>query len=62
MADPTLDRVFTFIATNSNTTMECHAFLCPKKKIVNRMFYKKCISYFYISSGPVSDNNNSSGF
>ena len=61
MADPTLDRVFTFIATNSNTTMECHAFLCPKKKIVNIMFYKS-LSYFYISSGPVSDNNNSSGF
>jgi len=32
-ADPTLQHVFTFIATNHNLTMECHAFLCQKKKI-----------------------------
>jgi len=31
--DPTLQHVFTFIATNQNLTMECHAFLCHKKKI-----------------------------
>merc|ERR1712083_378353 len=31
--DPTLQHIFTFIATNQNLTMECHAFLCHKKKI-----------------------------
>ncbi|XP_059476028.1 low density lipoprotein receptor adapter protein 1-B-like [Neocloeon triangulifer] len=32
-ADATYDHVFAFIATNSNETMECHAFLCPKRKV-----------------------------
>ncbi|XP_066993552.1 low density lipoprotein receptor adapter protein 1-A [Anabrus simplex] len=32
-ADATYDHVFAFIATNSNETMECHAFLCPKRKL-----------------------------
>ncbi|KAJ9581813.1 hypothetical protein L9F63_003882, partial [Diploptera punctata] len=32
-ADATHDHVFAFIATNSNETMECHAFLCPKRKM-----------------------------
>ncbi|KAK7865617.1 hypothetical protein R5R35_009784 [Gryllus longicercus] len=32
-ADATYDHVFAFIATNSNETMECHAFLCPKRKM-----------------------------
>ena len=31
-ADATHDHVFAFIATNYNETMECHAFLCPKRK------------------------------
>ncbi|XP_063244241.1 low density lipoprotein receptor adapter protein 1-A-like [Bacillus rossius redtenbacheri] len=31
-ADATHSHVFAFIATNSNETMECHAFLCPKRK------------------------------
>jgi hypothetical protein len=26
--------VFALIATNKNDTLECHAFLCPKKKMV----------------------------
>jgi low density lipoprotein receptor adapter protein 1 len=34
-ADATYDHVFAFIATNSNETMECHAFLCPKRKVVS---------------------------
>ena len=34
-ADATYDHVFNFIATNSNNTMECHAFLCKKRKIVS---------------------------
>lgn len=34
-ADATHDRVFAFIATNSNETMECHAFLCLKRKMVS---------------------------
>lgn len=25
--------MFAFIATNLNETMECHAFLCPKRKM-----------------------------
>ena len=33
-ADATYDRVFAFIATNKNETLECHAFLCPKRKMV----------------------------
>lgn len=32
-ADATYDHIFNFIATNSNNTMECHAFLCKKRKI-----------------------------
>ncbi|KAG7197829.1 hypothetical protein KM043_001643 [Ampulex compressa] len=32
-ADATFAHVFGFIATNLNETMECHAFLCPKRKI-----------------------------
>ncbi|XP_059082612.1 uncharacterized protein LOC131880113 [Tigriopus californicus] len=32
-ADATYDRVFAFIATNKNETLECHAFLCPKRKM-----------------------------
>ena len=34
-ADATYDHIFNFIATNSNNTMECHAFLCKKRKIVS---------------------------
>jgi hypothetical protein len=33
-ADATYDHVFALIATNKNDTLECHAFLCPKKKMV----------------------------
>jgi len=32
-ADATFDRVVAFIATNKNETLECHAFLTPKRKI-----------------------------
>ncbi|KDR18200.1 Low density lipoprotein receptor adapter protein 1 [Zootermopsis nevadensis] len=32
-ADAAHDRVFAFIAKNTNETMECHAFLCHKRKI-----------------------------
>jgi hypothetical protein len=32
-ADATFDHVFAFIATNKDNTMECHAFLCPKRKM-----------------------------
>ncbi|KAK0180059.1 hypothetical protein PV327_005741 [Microctonus hyperodae] len=32
-ADATHDHVFAFIATNLNETMECHAFLCSKRKM-----------------------------
>ena len=35
-ADATYDRVFAFIATNKNETLECHAFLCPKRKMVRK--------------------------
>ncbi|KAL0133441.1 hypothetical protein PUN28_000881 [Cardiocondyla obscurior] len=34
-ADATHDHVFAFIATNLNETMECHAFLCPKRKMAH---------------------------
>ena len=33
MADPTFDHVFAFITETASLTLECHAFLCPKKKI-----------------------------
>ena len=33
-ADANYDHVFTFIATNRNETMECDAYLCPKRKMV----------------------------
>lgn len=44
-ADAAHDHVFAFIATNSNETMECHAFLCPKRKMVseNKFDYKVTI-------------------
>ncbi|XP_045139136.1 low density lipoprotein receptor adapter protein 1-B-like isoform X2 [Portunus trituberculatus] len=32
-ADAHYDHVFAFIATNDNETCECHAFLCPKRKM-----------------------------
>lgn len=32
-ADATYDRVVAFIATNKNELMECHAFLCSKKRV-----------------------------
>ncbi|XP_044738001.1 low density lipoprotein receptor adapter protein 1-B-like isoform X2 [Chrysoperla carnea] len=32
-ADASHDHVFAFIAANANETMECHAFLCPKRKV-----------------------------
>lgn len=36
-ADATYNHVFAFIATNSNETLECHAFLCPKRKIAQEV-------------------------
>ncbi|XP_014283218.1 low density lipoprotein receptor adapter protein 1-A [Halyomorpha halys] len=32
-ADATHGHVFAFIAINDNDTLECHAFLCPKRKV-----------------------------
>lgn len=32
-ADASYDRVVAFIGTNKNETLECHAFLCSKRKI-----------------------------
>jgi len=32
-ADGYYDHVFAFLANNPNDTMECHAFLCPKRKM-----------------------------
>ncbi|XP_076357023.1 low density lipoprotein receptor adapter protein 1-B-like [Tachypleus tridentatus] len=32
-ADSSYERVVSFIATNKNETLECHAFLCTKRKI-----------------------------
>ena len=33
LADIIYDHVFAFIATAHNSSMECHAFLCPKRKV-----------------------------
>ena len=33
MADPTFDHVFAFITETPSLELECHAFLCPKKKM-----------------------------
>ena len=39
-ADKAHDKVFAFIARNTeNETMECRAFLCPKRKIVSTESY-----------------------
>ena len=35
-ADELFSHVFAFIAVNKDETMECHAFLCRKRKIVRR--------------------------
>lgn len=32
-ADASYDRVVAFIGTNKNETLECHAFLCSKRKV-----------------------------
>lgn len=32
-ADANYDRVVAFIGTNKNETLECHAFLCSKRKV-----------------------------
>merc|ERR550519_239802 len=32
-ADLTYDHVFAFIVTNRDGSLECHAFLCPKRKV-----------------------------
>lgn len=42
-ADKSHDKVFAYIARNTtNETMECHAFLCAKAKIVSDIYgYKK---------------------
>lgn len=34
-ADAYYDHIFAFIAVNKNETLECYAFLCPKKKIAH---------------------------
>jgi len=34
-ADAYYDHIFAFIAVNANESLECHAFLCPKKKIAH---------------------------
>ncbi|KAJ3624594.1 hypothetical protein MTP99_018206 [Tenebrio molitor] len=31
--DPTHRQVFSFVSTDSHETMECHAFICPKRKM-----------------------------
>ncbi|CAH2006179.1 unnamed protein product [Acanthoscelides obtectus] len=31
--DPTHRQIFSFISTDSNETMECHAFICSKRKV-----------------------------
>lgn len=31
--DPTHKQIFSFISTDENETMECHAFLCSKRKV-----------------------------
>ncbi|KAJ8956601.1 hypothetical protein NQ314_006687 [Rhamnusium bicolor] len=31
--DPTHRQIFSFISTDSDETMECHAFICPKRKM-----------------------------
>ena len=33
MADPTYDHVFAFISEVASNKLECHAFLCPKRKV-----------------------------
>ena len=33
LADIIYDHVFAFIATAHNSSLECHAFLCPKRKV-----------------------------
>jgi low density lipoprotein receptor adapter protein 1 len=37
--------VFALIATNKNDTLECHAFLCPKKKMVRILAKLSAVSF-----------------
>ena len=47
-ADRVHERVFAYIARNrENETMECHAFLCPKRKIVSNVKYNYNNNYYY---------------
>jgi len=49
-ADRMHEKVFAYIARNrDNETMECHAFLCSKRKIVRSVFFKYVVTYlFYV--------------
>ena len=38
MADPTYDHVFAFITEVATNELQCHAFLCPKRKIAKVNF------------------------
>jgi len=47
-ADRVHERVFAYIARNrENETMECHAFLCPKRKIVSNVKYNYNNNNYY---------------
>ena len=56
-ADATYDRVFAFIATNKNETLECHAFLCPKRKMVSSSIICFLDPYSHTFVPPTSHDN-----
>ena len=43
MADPTYNHVFAFITEVATNELECHAFLCPKRKVAKVEFPSKYI-------------------
>ena len=59
-ADALFSHVFAFIAMNKDETMECHAFLCRKRKIVIILpFIFKIVNLLLLGSSCISDSRSS---
>ena len=59
-ADALFSHVFAFIAVNKDETMECHAFLCRKRKIVNILpFISETFIFSILGSSCFSDSRSS---
>ena len=59
-ADALFSHVFAFIAVNKDETMECHAFLCRKRKIVIiRTLFFEIVNLLILGSSCISNSRSS---